>query len=61
MLVGRAGIVGRILSTTVEVLNLNPAMKKAIILLLYHSHITVLKRRFGMLGPILDVNMAMVQ
>jgi hypothetical protein len=27
----------------VEVLNLNPAVKKAIILLLYHTHIRVLK------------------
>jgi hypothetical protein len=35
----------------IEVLNLNPAVKKAIILLLYHNLVKVLKDALAHLGP----------
>ena len=37
--------------TSIEVLNLNPAVKKAIILLLYRTFVKVLKDALAHLGP----------
>jgi hypothetical protein len=46
---------------SIEVLNLNPAVKRAIILLLYHTFVEVLKDRSGTFGSISDLNEGVVQ